>query len=64
MIYIGSMLIRRNIAHFEMFKIIYLKVLYRSKSVVKSGSIFKPRYIRFRDISDRVYSVYPMFKRS
>ena len=47
-----------------MFKIIYLKVLYRSKSVVKSGSIFKPRYIRFRDISDRVYSVYPMFKRS
>jgi len=28
-----------------MFKIIYLKVLYRSKSVMKSGSILKPRYI-------------------
>jgi len=37
-----------------MFKIIYLKVLYRSKSVMKSGSILKRRYIRFRVISDRV----------
>ena len=43
-------------AHFEMLKIIYLKVLYRSKSVVKLGSILKSRYIRFRVISDRVIS--------
>jgi len=39
-----------------MFKIIYLKVVYRSKSIVKSGSILKPRYIRFRVISDHVIS--------
>jgi len=39
-----------------MFKIIYLKVLYRSKSVMKSGSTLKSRYIRFRVISDRVIS--------
>jgi len=38
-------------AQFEMFKNIYLKVLYRSKSVMKTGSILKtalypiPRYI-------------------
>jgi len=32
------------------------KVLYRSKSVMKSGSILKPRYIRFRVTSDRVIS--------
>jgi len=43
-------------AHFEMLKIIYLKVLYRSKSVVKLGSILKSRYLRFRVISDRVIS--------
>jgi len=43
-------------AYFEMFKVIYLKALYRSKSVMKSGSILKPRYIRFRVISDRVMS--------
>ena len=38
-------------AQFEMFKNIYLKVLYRRKSVMKTGSILKPRYIRFRVIS-------------
>jgi len=37
--------------HFEMFKIIYQKVLYCSKSVMKSGSILKPRYIQFHIIS-------------
>jgi len=41
-------------AHFEMFKMIYLKVLYRRKSVMKSGSILKPHYIRFSVISDRI----------
>jgi len=38
----------------RIFPIICLKVLHRSKSVMKSGSILKPRYIRFRVISDRV----------
>jgi len=46
----------RDYAHFQMFKIIYRKALYRSKSVVKSGSILKPRYSRFRVISDRAFS--------
>jgi len=41
-------------AHFEIFKIIHLKVLYRRKSVMKLGSIHKPHYIRFSVISDRV----------
>jgi len=36
---------------FGMFKIIYLKVLYRSKSVMKSGSIVKSHYIRFHVVS-------------
>jgi len=42
-------------AHFEMFKIIYLKVLYRSKSVMKSGSILKLRYIGLCYIGSAVY---------
>jgi len=37
-------------------KIIYLKVRYRRKSVMKSRSILKPRYIQFRIISDHVIS--------
>jgi len=35
--------------------IISLKVLYRSKSVMKSGSILKPRYIGSRYIGSTVY---------
>jgi len=47
-------------AHFEMFKIIYLKVLYRSKPIMKSGSILKRRYADsalYRIALYRVYSV-------
>jgi len=42
-------------AHFEMFKIIYLKVLYHSKSVMKSGSILKLHYIGSCYIGYTVY---------
>jgi len=42
-------------AHFEMFKIIYLKVLYHSKSVMKSGSILKLHYIRSHYSRSTVY---------
>jgi len=42
--------------HFQMFKIIYLKVLYCSKSVMKPGSILKPHYIWFCVISDHIIS--------
>jgi len=42
-------------AHFEMFKIIYLKVLYRSKSVMKLESILKLCYIGLCYIGSAVY---------